>query len=81
MSSTKRIDPQSFKPFKNFIQSIPNEHTWNVDVNKRIKFINEHLIPYRAVWDCYIIDGKITGRTDLIFENEEYYTWFILRWS
>lgn len=79
----KRVDNlANFTPFINFIQSLPNDHTaFHADFSKRTNFINAHLIPYRAVWDCFMIDEKTVGSTDLIFDTEEAYTWFVLKWS
>ncbi len=81
MSSTKRIDSQNFKPFRNFLKLLPVD-LHGMPINDRIKCINEQLAQYRVVWD--ITDNSlqgINGSNELIFENEEAFTWFILRWS
>ncbi len=83
MSSTKRIDWQSFKPFINFLSLLPVDLNGML-LNDRINCINEQLAQYRVVWDIHSTDNSlqgINGSDELIFENEEAFTWFILRWS
>jgi hypothetical protein len=64
------------------VKSIPTDYTeYNSDFNKRTKFINKHLKQFRVRWDVFIDNDEIIGSTDLIFESEQDYTFFILRWS
>ena len=76
-------DLRNFKPWNNFINSLPPNQYPEIPpfFNQRIEFINEQLKPYRAVYDVYKQGLGIFGSKDLIFETEEAYTWFVLKWS
>jgi hypothetical protein len=86
MKRVKHDDLIKFKPWYNFIKSsrgynFPSRPPLAKD---RYELINEDLKPYRAVWDIRINGDLIMypdGSKDLIFETEEAYTWFVLKWS
>jgi hypothetical protein len=87
MKRVKAADLCNFKPWYNFINTTLTGTSLPYKFDQRIEFINEQLKPYHAVWDIRVNpDSRIDtldmlGSDDLIFETEEAYTWFVLKWS